>query len=51
LASEEENVVGSKLGIRELEVDETSIQCNLKLAHVIVSNPSDVILPKTNWEF
>jgi hypothetical protein len=35
-------------GIEEPRVDETSSQCNLKLDVVIVSNPSDEILPKTN---
>ncbi len=51
LATEEENVDTSKLRIREPGVDETSTQCNLELALVIVSNLSDDICPKTNWEF
>jgi uncharacterized membrane protein len=45
------NIITSKLGIKELGIDETNIQCNLELAHVIVFNPSDEICPKTNWEF
>jgi hypothetical protein len=45
------NVATLELGIGKLRVDETNIQCNLKLAHVIVFNPSDEIYPKTNWEF
>jgi len=59
LAIEEQNVVPLELlimeqnaiKIEELRVDETSSQCNLKLDTAIVSNPSDEILPKTNWEF
>jgi hypothetical protein len=45
------NIITSELGIKELGIDETNIQCNLELAHVIVFNPSDEIYPKTNWEF
>jgi hypothetical protein len=41
LAIEKKNVVAPKLGIREPKVDETSTQCNLELAQVIVSNPSE----------
>jgi hypothetical protein len=56
LAIEEQNVVPSKLTIKEQNVDgiekprinNTSNQCNLELDMVIVSNPSDEILPKTN---
>ncbi len=56
---QQQNVAPSKLtigeqnvnGIEEPRVDETSSQCNLKLDVVIVSNPSDEILPKTNQEF
>jgi hypothetical protein len=51
LAIEEQNVDVSKLGIGEPRVDETNMQYNLELAHVIVSNPSGEIRPKTNWEF
>ncbi len=56
LTIEEQNVVSSKLtikkqnavGIKKPKVDEPSNQYNLKLDMVIVSNPSDEILPKTN---
>jgi hypothetical protein len=48
LAIEEEIIVGSELRIGEPGVDETNIQCNLKLAQLIASNPSDEIPPKTN---
>jgi hypothetical protein len=51
LAIEEQNVVASELGIDKPIVDETSIQCNFELAHVILSNLNDEILPKTNWKF
>ncbi len=59
LAIEEQNVIPLKLAIgeqnvtriEEPKVDETSNQCNLELDMVIMSNPSDEILPKTNWEF
>jgi hypothetical protein len=40
LATKEQNVVVSKLGIWEPGLNETNIQCNLKLAMVIISNPS-----------
>jgi hypothetical protein len=39
-AIEDQNVVASKLRVGELELDQTSTQCNLKLAMVIVSNLS-----------
>jgi hypothetical protein len=56
LAIKEQNVVPSKLiiveknvvGIKKPKVDKTSNQCNLELDIVIMSNPSDEILPKTN---
>jgi len=56
---QQKNVVASKLAIREqnafrieeLRVDETINKCNLKLDMVIVSNPTDEIPPKTNWNF
>jgi hypothetical protein len=59
LAIEEQNVVPLELAIREQidvgieepKVDETSSQCNLEFDMVIVSNLSDEIPPKTNWEF
>jgi hypothetical protein len=38
LAIKEQNVAASKLGVRVPKLDETSIQCNLKLAMVIMSN-------------
>jgi hypothetical protein len=59
LAIEEKNVdpfefaikEQNAIRIKELRVDETSNQCKLKLDMVIMSNPSDEIPPKTNWEF
>ncbi len=51
LAIKEQNVVASEYWTGKLGVDETNIQRNLELAHVIVFNPSDEICPKTNWEF
>jgi hypothetical protein len=40
LATQEQNVVTLELKVGEPGFDETNIQCNLKLAMVIVSNPS-----------
>jgi len=40
LATKEQNVAALELGVGEPRLDETSIQCNLKLAMVIVSNPN-----------
>ncbi len=40
LATQEQNVVTLELKVGEPGFDETNIQCNLKLAMVIMSNPS-----------
>ncbi len=48
---QEQNVVASKLASGEPKVDETSSQCSWKLVMEIVSNPSDEIPRKKNWEF